>query len=259
MNRATVMIFGLALFGAGLLLGMAGSFFRTLPVERPRAVRTIPVAVNTNRPPAQPAAVKQPSGPGSPSAVESELVEALKMLAMALASPPPVAEAATTVTTNEALTNAIPPEVVELVTGEQGPRIDESPLPPPGEVSPGPHAGHWVYDANMGWLWSPASGPPMVLVPMVEVNPGGWVTIRPGARRDREPDKKGPPSSAGSRRSSVIQRDLPGSRRLPAWSPKPRGLKNPSEPASDLPMSSVIQRENSESKRLPAWFPEQRK
>ncbi|MCX6897518.1 MAG: hypothetical protein NT105_02355 [Verrucomicrobia bacterium] len=237
MSRVTAIICGLLLFGLGLFLGMVGSFVGTLPSERPRApkseTRVVPAASQAKHVArTKPAALKQP-----PAAVETALSQALAMVAVALAEQPatdaPPAVAPPAAAPVDVATNAPEPHPLDLLMSDtanetartEPPAAALPPLPePPSPSPPDPLAGHWVFDQRLGWLWLPENTTSVVVVPMIEVFPGGLITIHAGLRSGTaRTSRKGasPSQPFEQRKGSVIQHDVPGSTRKPATSPFP--------------------------------------
>ncbi|MFA6561803.1 MAG: hypothetical protein WCV00_07820 [Verrucomicrobiia bacterium] len=225
MSRVTTIICGLLLFGLGLFLGMVGSFVGTLSPEPLQAPRTALAASQ----PARAARPRQSTVTQPPSDVESALSQALAMVAVALASQPatsaPLAAVAPADTpTNapeqhplEMLMPAVANETVQVEPPTAAPP-PSSPLPP---SSPNPLAGHWVFDERLGWLWLPENTSSVVVVPVIEVFPGGLITIHAGSRSGTAKTSRKSASSPQpfeSRKGSVIQHDVPGSTRKPATS-----------------------------------------
>ena len=242
MSRVTAIICGVLLFGLGLFFGMIGSFLRTLPAEPLRTPKVEARATTPTPPPAkragqtQPAPVKHP-----PPAVESALSQALAMVAVALAEQPatpvppapavtpPVAPADTVTNASEQQAlNLLVPGVTQETAPPEPPVVvppapEPPPLPEPAAVAPpNPLAGHWVFDRQLGWLWLPENTTSVVIVPVIEVFPGGLITIHAGPKTgaSRTPRRNAAPPSSLSR-DSVIRHDAPGVMRKPATSPFP--------------------------------------
>jgi hypothetical protein len=223
MNRGTAIICGVLMFGLGLFLGMVGSFVRTLPSENPPPPRSQARAVPAMSAPKRAAQAKPSAAKPTPPDVESALSQALAMVAVALSEqpaapePPPTAPA-------ETVTNAPEQHPLDLlmqdtaaVVAQTEPPVAE---PPPTPPSPEPMAGHWVFDRQLGWLWLQENTSSVVIVPVIEVFPGGLITIHSGSRSAavRTTRKNAPPQSPQLRKGSVIQHDEPGSTRKPATS-----------------------------------------
>jgi hypothetical protein len=225
MNRGTAIICGVLLFGLGLFLGMVGSFVRTLPLENPPSPKSQARAVPAVSPPKRAAQAKPPAVKPTPPDVESALSQALAMVAVAL-SEQPAAHDSTPAVSAETVTNAPEQHPLDLlmqdtaaVVAQTEPPVAEppqSPTPP----SPEPMAGHWVFDRQLGWMWLQENTSSVVIVPVIEVFPGGLITIHSGSRSAaaRTTRKAVPPQSSQPRKGSVIQHDEPGSARKPATS-----------------------------------------
>jgi len=234
MSRVTVIICGLLLFGLGLFLGMVGSFVRTLTPDTPRApkieARAVPAAS-----PSQRGARTKPPAAKPPPAVESALSQALAMVAVALAtqpatSAPPVVVEPPAAAPVDVATNAPEQHPLDLLMLDpanetartEPPAAAPPPLPVPS--SPDPLAGHWVFDQRLGWLLLPENTSSVVVVPVIEVFPGGLITIHAGTRSGTTRTSRrtsASPQPFESRKGSVIQHDAPGSTRKPAVSPFP--------------------------------------
>jgi hypothetical protein len=207
MNRVTAIICGALLFGLGLFLGMVGSFVRTLSPETPATTQAS--ARDTANPP--PGAAQSKRGPARRPVSNAELAlsEALAMVAVALASPPvaspPPARYSPPATSapparveivNISTNTPEPPSLDTLMadTADGAPSANPqaaalqlppppplstpSPLPPPPRLPPSnPLAGQWVYDPQLGWLWLSESTSSVVIVPMIEIFPGGLITL----------------------------------------------------------------------------------
>lgn len=228
MSRVTAIICGVLLFGLGLFLGMVGSFVRTLSLDDPPGPKAGPraVAMTTPSKPVRktpPSATKPP-----PAAVESALSQALAMVAVAMASQP-AASAPPAVASADNATNSPEPHALELLMPDavnEPPRVEapaaepQAAAPPP---PPDPMAGHWVFDRQLGWMWLPEHTSSVVVVPVIEVFPGGLITIHAGpkAAASQASRQRAAPSQIQPRRNSVIQHDAPGSARKPATSPFP--------------------------------------
>lgn len=227
MSRITAIICGVLLFGLGLFFGMVGSFIRTLSPETPQAQR---IEVQTKPVVSPPPRVATPKpSTGTPPAVESALSQALAMVAVAMASQP---ESPAAVVPSDVATNAPDQHPLELLmpaaageTASAEPPANAPPIvaPPPPTSQPDPLAGHWVFDQRLGWLWLRDNTPSVVIVPVIEVFPGGMITIHSGsggaASKASRRGAATPPTQ--QRRTSVIQHDVPGSTRRPATSPFP--------------------------------------
>ncbi|MBI5820527.1 MAG: hypothetical protein HZA88_16290 [Verrucomicrobia bacterium] len=228
MSRVTAIICGLLLFGLGLFFGMVGSFIRTLSPETPQAqkieARAKPVVNLAQRVAApKPSKATQP-----PPAVESALSQALAMVAVALDSQSAPSAA---VAPGDVATNAPEQHPLELLmpaaageTARAEPPADAPPVatpPPPSQSDQ--LAGHWVFDQRLGWLWLSENTPSVVIVPVIEVFPGGLITIHAGSgtAASRTSRKSTVSSPSQQRRVSVIQHETPGSTRRPATSPFP--------------------------------------
>ncbi|MCX6909156.1 MAG: hypothetical protein NTY01_14090 [Verrucomicrobia bacterium] len=227
MSRATAIICGLLLFGLGLFLGMVGSFVGTLSPETPPAPKIEARAKPAAAPPQRAARSKSPAAPQPPLAVESALSQALAMVAVALAeqpatSAPPAAETPAAAPADTA-TNAPEQHPLDLLmpaTASETARVEPPaavPSPPPQPSPPDPLAGHWVFDQRLGWLWLPEGSSSVVVVPVIEVFPGGLITIHAGPKASAS---KTPPSQ--QRKGSVIKRNAPDSKPSPATLPFPR-------------------------------------
>jgi len=224
MSRATAIICGLLLFGLGLFLGMIGSFVGTLAPETPQAPRSEARAKPVANQPQRAARPKLPAATQPPPAVESALSQALAMVAVALASQPatsvPSAAATPTAAPADTVTNAPEQHPLDLLmpaTASETARVEPPaavPSPPPQPSPPDPLAGHWVFDQRLGWLWLPEGSPSVVVVPVIEVFPGGLITIHAGPKANAS---KTPPSR--QRKGSVIQRAAPDSKQPPTPPP----------------------------------------
>lgn len=233
MSRVTAIICGVLLFGLGLFFGMIGSFLRTLPSETPPApkaeARATPAPFPAKRVvQTKPAGAKQP-----PPGVESALSQALAMVAVALAeqpstSAPPVAITPPPIAPADTATNAPEPQTLDLLISGAPQEMPQPEPPaaapppasePPPATTPDSLAGHWVFDRQLGWLWLRENTSSVVIVPVIEVFPGGLITIHAGSRTTASPSPRktaAPPSQL--RRDSVIQHDTPGGARKPAVS-----------------------------------------
>ena len=197
MSRVTTIICGLLLFGLGLFLGMVGSFVGTLSPEPQQAPKIAPrTALAASQPPRiarpKPSTVTQPP----PPAVESALSQALAMVAVALAeqpatsAPPAVAPAGTATNAPE----QHPLEMLMPATAGETAKVE-----PPAAATPpsplNPLDGHWVLDQRLGWLWLPENNPSVVVVPLIEVFPGGLITIHAGSKPGASRTLATPPPS----------------------------------------------------------------
>ncbi len=226
MSRVTTIICGLLLFGLGLFLGMVGSFVHTLSPETPQASRSASRAVLVANQPQRVGQLKSSKVAQPPLAVESALSEALTMVAVALAAQPATSAPPVAVVSADTAPNAPEQHPLELLmptaaseTAQVGPPA-AAPLPPPPSP-PNPVTGHWVFDERLGWLLLSENTPSVVIVPVIEVFPGGLITIHAGSRSGTaRTSRKGasPSQPFEQRKGSVIQHDVPGSTRKPATS-----------------------------------------
>lgn len=229
MSRITAIICGLLLFGLGLFLGMVGSFVHTLSPETPRVpkmeVRVTPVVSQSPRM-ARPKQSKVTQPP--PPAVESALSQALAMVAVALASQPATAAPPAAVTPADTATNAPEQHPLELLMGDTAGETAKTEPPPAAATPPSPlnpFEGHWVLDQRLGWLWLPENSPSVVVVPMIEVFPGGLITIHAGPKSTTSKTLRKSavtPQPPQLRKDSVIQHDAPGSKQSSVVLPFPR-------------------------------------
>lgn len=210
MSRTTAIICGLLLFGLGLFLGMVGSFVGTLSPETPPAPK-IEARVKPVVPPPRPVArPKPPAATTPPPAVESALSQALAMVAVALAQQPatsaPPAAAAAAAASADTATNAPEQHPLEAFMGDAASETARAepptpvPSPPPAPSQPDPLAGHWVFDQRLGWLWLPESSPSVVVVPVIEVFPGGLITIHAGSKGAAKDSKRFPSKPLSQRK-----------------------------------------------------------
>ncbi|MBI5683533.1 MAG: hypothetical protein HZC54_00500 [Verrucomicrobia bacterium] len=237
MSRVTAIICGVLLFGLGLFFGMVGSFIRTLSPDTPQAPKSAARAVPAVNPPQRAAQTKSSAVKQPPPAVESALSQALAMVAVALAeqpaapappvavAPPPAApvDITTNVPEQHALDALMSDTANETAQAEPPAPAPPPPPEPPSPSQPDPMAGHWVFDRQLGWLWLPENTTSVVIVPVIEVFPGGLITIHSGSRTatSRATRRNAAPPPTQLRRGSVIQHDAPGSMRKPATSPFP--------------------------------------
>ena len=207
---------------------MVGSFVRTLNPEMPRARK---VAAHAKPVVNQPQRVAQtkPTVTQAPPAVESALSQALAMVAVALAAQPATSASPAAIVPADIAAKAPEQNPLELflpaAAGEtartEPPATVPPPSPPPSPSSPNPLAGRWGFDQRLGWLWLPENSSSVVIVPVIEVFPGGLITIHPrsrtaASRTARQSDAS--PLPFQPRKGSVIQHDAPGSTRKPATS-----------------------------------------
>jgi hypothetical protein len=186
MNRGTAIICGVLLFGLGLFLGMVGSFVRTLSSENPPPPKSQARALPPATPPKRAAQAKPSAAKPPPPAVESALSQALAMVAVALAEQPAASVTPAVAATADTSTNALEQHPLDLLMPEptaeparaEPPPAAALPAPPP----PDPMAGYWVFDQRLGWLWLSENNPAVVVVPVIEVFPGGLITIHAGSK-----------------------------------------------------------------------------
>ncbi|MBM3892052.1 MAG: hypothetical protein FJ388_23295 [Verrucomicrobia bacterium] len=203
MNRVTAIILGMLLFGLGVFLGMVGSFYRAL-IPGPEttaakqegrsskaAVAAKPAAtIASPRASRAAGATNAAAGALPPHAVEAELSQALALLNSLLGPQAEPSESPLPTATTDASTN-MPPVQPAAEAVQQPAATMTEPITP--ETSPETLAnattGHWVFDPQTGWVWEPETSPPVAAAPVVEVYPGGWVTIH------SRPRPAGPPGT----------------------------------------------------------------
>ena len=216
MNRVTAIICGALLFGLGLFLGMVGSFVRTLAPEAPPPPKIQPRVAIVNP---KPGAAQQ-----SPATMESALSEALAMIAVALSpppdsSPPPASAASADIATNVPELPSLDEFLADAADDtEPMDPLEAAPPPPP----PNPLAGHWVFDPRLGWLWLPENTTAVVIVPMIEMFPGGLVMIKPvpkSIRTRKPPAIASRPPLPQLPKNGVIPNTTPGAKESPASPP----------------------------------------
>jgi hypothetical protein len=131
-----------------------------------------------------------------PPEIEAELGQALALLTSAFGSQPPPSVASTNgVPAQPQLQPEAAPQpeaaMTEPTTSGQPP-APEAALP---ETSATSSTGHWAFDPAIGWMWLSDVGSPVATMPMIEVYPGGVVTIQSKSRSARPgvSGRKGPP------------------------------------------------------------------
>lgn len=245
MSRVTAIICGILLFGLGLFLGMVGSFIRTLSMDAPKTPKGEPRAVQAASHAKRDAKPQSSTGKQPPPAVESALSQALAMVAVALAeqpatpAPPAVVEtppvAPPPAVPADVATNAPEQHPLDVLISDNAtpttpavPSMEPpavAPVPPPEPSSSSatnPLGGHWVFDRQLGWLWLPEHTRSVVVVPVIEVFPGGLITIHASPKTAAsKTTRKNPAPPPRANTGTVTQREPPGSMRKPATSPFP--------------------------------------
>jgi hypothetical protein len=218
MNRVTAIILGLLLFGLGVFLGMVGSFYRALmPGAEPTAAKQRAGSSKVTASIAKPGteAVRLRTGKAGtatnivagvqpPQVVEAELSQALALLNSMLAPQSEPSASPLPTATTDASTNTPPAQPSTEAVPQPAAQMTE---PPPADTAPEARAtaptGHWVFDPETGWSWEPETSAPVATAPVVEVYPGGWVTIH---SRPRPAGSPGTLMKKGAMRPSQMQK-----------------------------------------------------
>ncbi|MCX7668525.1 MAG: hypothetical protein N2439_00440 [Anaerolineae bacterium] len=143
-----------------------------------------------------------------PQAVEAELNQALALLNSLLSSQAEPSESPLPTATTDTSTNAPPaPAPTETVPQPAAtmtePAVPETPPDATPVATTNAATGHWVFDPATGWVWEPEAGAPVATAPVVEVYPGGWVTIH---SRPRPAGSPGTLMKKGAMRPSQMKK-----------------------------------------------------